>query len=181
MTTLGIDAGIANTGYGIVTEEGATLVKRDFGVIRTSSDIPIHARLKKIYDAVIEVIHEYQPEVVVLKELSSSRNFTNVLTVGQARGVVMLAAANANLDVQSYTSNQIKQSIVGSSKAGRHQMQQMVKVLLGLKEIPKPDQADALSLAICHLRSYKMQNLYQRLALENSERPAFERSERIRR
>jgi crossover junction endodeoxyribonuclease RuvC len=85
MTVLGIDAGIANTGYGIVTEEGATLIKRDCGVIRTSSDIAIHLRLKKIYDALIEIIHEYQPEVVVLKELSLSRNIANVLTVGQAR------------------------------------------------------------------------------------------------
>ncbi|MFQ6039633.1 MAG: crossover junction endodeoxyribonuclease RuvC [Candidatus Poribacteria bacterium] len=166
MTTLGIDVGIANTGYGIIAEKGSTLIKRYCGVIRTASDIPIHLRLKKIYDAVIEVIHEHQPEVVVLKELSPNRKFSNVLTVGQVQGVVMLAAANANLDVRSYTSNQVKQSIVGSSKASGHQVQQMVKVLLGLKEIPRPDQADALALAICHLRSYKMQNLYQRLALE---------------
>jgi crossover junction endodeoxyribonuclease RuvC len=170
MTTLGIDVGIANTGYGIVMEAGATLIKRDCGVIRTASDIPIQARLKKIYDAVIEVIHEYQPEVIVLKELSSGRNFTNVLTAGQVRGVVILAAANTNLDVRSYTSNQIKQSIVGSSKASGPQMQQMVKVLLGLQEIPKPNQADALALAICHLRSYKMQNLYQKIAVQRSKR-----------
>ncbi|HIE30465.1 TPA: crossover junction endodeoxyribonuclease RuvC [Candidatus Poribacteria bacterium] len=168
MTALGINASIANTGYGIVTEEGSTLIKRDFGVIRTAPDIPIHLRLKKMYDAVIEVIHEYRPEVVVLKELSPNRKFSNVLTVGQVQGVVMLAAANADLDVRSYTPSQVKQSIVGSSKSSGHQVQQMVKVLLGLKETPKPDQ-----LAICHLRSYKMQNLYQRLA--------FERSERIRR
>jgi crossover junction endodeoxyribonuclease RuvC len=163
MTTLGINAGIANTGYGIVTEEGATLIKRDCGVIRTSSDIPIHLRLKKIYDALVEIIHEYQPEVVVLKELSISRNIANVLTVGQAHGVAMLAAANANLDVCSYTLNQVKQSIVGSGNASKYQVQQMVKVLLGLKEIPKPDQAEALALAICHLHTYRMQNLYQRI------------------
>ena len=163
MTTLGIDVGIANTGYGIVAEKGTTLTKRDCGIIRTSSDTPIHLRLKKIYDALVEIIHEYQPEVVVLKELSSRQNITNVLTVGQARGVAILAAANANLDVRSYTSNQVKQSIVGSGKASGNQMQQMVKVLLGLKEIPKPDQADALALAICHLHTYRMQNLYQRI------------------
>lgn len=164
MTTLGIDAGIANTGYGIITEKGATLIQRGCGVIRTGSDIPIHLRLKKIYDALIEIIHEYQPEVVVLKELSLNRNIANVLTVGQARGVAMLAAANANLDVRSYTSNQVKQSIVGSGNASRHQVQQMVKVLLGLKEIPKPDQAEALALAICHLHTYKMHNLYKRIS-----------------
>jgi len=163
MTTLGIDAGIANTGYGIVTEEGATKILRDCGVIRTGSDIPIHLRLKKIYDALVEIIHEYQPEVVVLKELSTSRNVANVLTVGQARGAAMLAAANANLDIRSYTLNQVKQSIVGSGNASGHQVQQMVKVLLGLKEIPKPDQAEALALAICHLHTYKTQNLYQRI------------------
>ncbi len=163
MTTLGINAGIASTGYGIVTEEGATLVKRGCGVIRTGPDSPTHLRLKKIYDALIEIIHEYQPEVVVLEEFSFSRNVTNVLTVGQARGAAMLAAANANLDVRSYTSNQVKQSITGAGKANRQKVQQMVKILLGLKEIPKPDHAYALAIAICHLHTYKTQNLYQRI------------------
>lgn len=163
MTTLGISAGIAKTGYGIVTEKGATLIKRGCGIIRTSSDNPVQLRLKKIYDALIEIIHEYQPEVVALEELSFSRNITNVLTVGQARGVAMLAAANANLDVRSYTSNQVKQSVVGSKKNNRQRMQQMVKLLLGLQEIPKPDHASALAIAICHLHTYKTQNLYQRI------------------
>jgi len=163
MTTLGIDASIANTGYGIVTETGTTLIERDSGVIRTSSSIPIHLRLKKIYDSLTEIIDNYQPEVVALKESSPGRNPANALTAGQARGAVMLAAANANLEVCNYTLTQVKQSIVGSRKATGNQVQQMVKVLLGRQEIPNPNQADALAVAICHLYSYRMQNIYQRI------------------
>jgi len=168
MIALGIHPGIANTSYGVVAEKTPGLIELASGTIRTKSDIPVHLRLKKMHDEFVKIIAKYKPDVLLMEESYAHKNVANVLSVGQVRGVMMLVAANAGVDVKNYSSFQVKQAVVGSGKATKNQVQQMVKVLLGLKASPKIDQADALALAICHLHSYKMANFYNLIKVADS-------------
>jgi len=111
---------------------------------------------------------KYEPDALVMEESYAHRNVANVLSVGQVRGVVMLVAANAGVDVKNYSALRVKQAVVGYGKATKNQVRQMVKVLLGLKASPKIDHVDALALAICHLHSYKMTNFYNSIKLADS-------------
>jgi len=158
---LGIDPGTATTGYGVVRDNpDGRLIKICYGVIRTEADTPYPLRLKEIHDEISFLINEYKPEAVVIEQLFFNKNVATALSVGQARGVVILTAAIAGVDLAEYTPIQVKEAVVGYGRAEKSQVQQMVKVLLGLKEIPKPDDAaDALALSICHLNSYKMRSL----------------------
>jgi len=167
MIALGFQPGIANTRYAAIMEKDSRLVQLKSGAIRTEADIPFQLRLKKIYDELVKIIARFKPNVLLVEESYTHRNPANVLSVGQVRGAVMLAAANAGVDVDSYSSIQVKQAIVGTGKATKHQVQQMIKVLLGLKEPPKADYAEALALAICHLHSYKRSKLYDSVRLQN--------------
>ena len=163
MIVLGIDPGIANTGYGFIKAESSTLTPLGFGCIRTASKDESAQRLKIIYDQLVELAAEYQPELFVLEDLIFSKNVTSAFAVGEARGVTKLVAASTNRRVYSYPAAQVKQAIVGYGKASKRQVQEMVKVLLKLKEIPRPDHAaDALALAICHARSHKILQLRER-------------------
>jgi crossover junction endodeoxyribonuclease RuvC len=161
MITLGIDPGTATTGYGIVKDNpDGRLVKICYGVIRTDSKTPYQIRLKEIHEGIFILIEKYKPEVVVVEQLFFNKNVATALSVGQARGVVILTAALAGLDLAEYTPIQVKEAVACYGRADKQQVQQMVKVLLGLEELPKPDDAaDALALAICHLNSYKMRRL----------------------
>jgi len=158
---LGIDPGTAITGYGIVRDNpDGRLIKVCYGVIRTNANMPYPSRLKEIYEGISSLIKEYNPQAIVIEQLFFNKNVSTALTVGQARGVVILTAALLGIDLAEYTPIQVKEAVVGYGRAEKMQVQQMVKVLLGLDEIPKPDDAaDALALAICHLNSYKMRNL----------------------
>ena len=163
MTILGIDPGLANTGYGIIKAESSTFTPIGFGAIRTASDRESAERLKIIYDELIVLATQYQPESFVLEDLFFSKNVTSAFAVGEARGVIKLAAANTNRQVYSYPPVQIKQAVVGYGKASKRQVQEMVKLLLRFKEIPQPDHAaDALAIAICHARSHKILQLRER-------------------
>lgn len=155
MLVLGVDPGTAITGYGLVRRVGGRQVKLvDYGVIRTPSDRPMAERLRQIYHDLSDVIAGAQPDEAAVEELFFSRNVTTALTVGQARGVAMLAAAEAGLPVHEYKPAEIKQAVVGYGNASKEQVQEMVRVLLGITEIPRPDDAaDAVAVAICHIHS----------------------------
>ena len=160
MLILGIDPGTAITGYGLVRSDGDNLVLEDYGVITTLSGSPLPARLQRIYRELRALIEERSPMAVAVEEIFFSRNVRTALTVGQARGVVLLAAAEAGLAVHEYTPLQVKQAIVGYGRATKDQVQQMIKMLLGLETIPQPDDAaDAIAVAICHIHSARLTSI----------------------
>lgn len=153
MIVLGIDPGTATTGYGVVqTGERGSVRWKAHGTVRTSPELPPEQRLAQIYAELSELLRVHQPDVAAMEELFFKNNITSGISVGQARGVAMLACAHANVAVAHYKPAQVKQGVVGVGKATKEQMQAMVKTLLGLPEIPKPDDAaDGLAVAICHL------------------------------
>ena len=163
MIVLGIDPGIANTGYGVIKADSSTFTLLGFGCIRTASKDESAQRLKTIYDELVQLATEYQPELFVLEDVIFSKNVTSAFAVGEARGIAKLVAASTNRQVYSYPAAQVKQAVVGYGKATKRQVQEMVKILLRLKEIPRPDHAaDALAIAICHARSHKILQLRER-------------------
>jgi crossover junction endodeoxyribonuclease RuvC len=151
MVVLGIDPGTANTGYGVVARRGARLVALDGGTIRTPARVDTGARLAAIYERVGELLDAYEPAAVAVEDLYFGANVVSAFAVGQARGVVMLAAGQRGLPCASYTPQQIKAAVCGSGRAQKGQVQRMVQRLLSLAELPAPDHAaDALAVAICH-------------------------------
>lgn len=156
MLVLGIDPGSAITGYGLVREVGNKLTALDYGCIRTSADKPMELRLKKIYNELTGIINEHNPDSMAVEELFFNKNVRTALQVGQARGAILVAGAVGNLQVHEYTPLQVKQAVVGFGRADKAQVQFMVKTILGLPDIPKPDDvADALAIAICHTHFFK--------------------------
>lgn len=152
---LGIDPGTATTGYGLVrlTRDG-DLVAVKYGVILTPKDASAPARLEMIYDQLCDIIREYKPDTAAVEKLFFSRNVTTALAVGQARGVVMLALQKAGIEAFEYTPKEIKNAVAGYGGADKRQVQEMVRALLQLDSIPKPDDAaDALAVAITHLNT----------------------------
>ncbi len=163
MIILGIDAGLANTGFGLITADGGKLQLLDYGNIKTEDNIESAHRLMLIYDGLIHLIERYQPDYFSLEDLFFSKNVSSAFAVGEAKGVTKLAAAKTDREVFSYTPAQVKLAVVGYGKATKRQVQKMVKVLLKLDEIPKPDHAaDALALAICHARSHRVLKLREK-------------------
>jgi len=161
MLALGIDPGTATTGYGLVrlAPDGSLLAIK-YGVITTPKDTPAPERLVILYDQLGALLREHKPDTAAVEKLFFQRNITTAIAVGQARGVMLLALAQAGLEVFEYTPNEIKQAVAGYGSAGKRQMQEMVRVLLTLDDIPRPDDAaDALAVAICHLHSARMLNL----------------------
>ncbi len=162
---LGVDPGIANTGYGVIESHGNRLVPRGFGNIRTSPRTAPEVRLKEIYDVITGLITEFAIENVVLEDIFFTKNTSSAFSVSEVKGIVKLAAAEADCPVTVYTPTQVKQAIVGYGKATKSQMQKMAQALLKLKEPPRPDHAaDALALALCHARSYKVIELRKKHA-----------------
>ncbi|MCL5265228.1 MAG: crossover junction endodeoxyribonuclease RuvC [Chloroflexi bacterium] len=157
---LGIDPGTAIMGYGLVALDGDQLNLLDYGVITTPSHLPLANRLQLLYSGIGEIIERAKPTELAVEELFFNRNVRTALAVGQARGVAILAAANRGLPVSEYTPLQVKQAVVGYGRARKEQIQQMVRVLLNLQDVPEPDDAaDALALAICHLHSSRAAHL----------------------
>jgi crossover junction endodeoxyribonuclease RuvC len=151
---LGIDPGLANTGYGVVAHRDGRLVALDGGVIQTAAEAPQERRLADIHAAVEALIGEHEPDAIALEQLYFGQNVRTAFAVGQARGVVMLAAGQRGLRCASYTPQQVKGAVCGSGRAQKDQVARMVKTLLGLLEEPRPDHAsDALAVAICHANS----------------------------
>lgn len=148
---LGIDPGIAILGFGLIRYEANKFTVIDYGAITTAAGTPMSSRLTRIYDELTEIIERYKPDAFAVEELFFNKNIKTALTVGHARGVAVLAGSKANIPVYEYTPLQVKQAVVGYGRADKSQIQQMVKILLNLREIPKPDDvADALAVAICH-------------------------------
>ncbi len=165
MRVLGIDPGTAITGYGLVEEAGGDLKLLTFGVIRTPAGQPLPTRLQLIYRALVDLAAEWQPETAAVEELFFSSNVRTAMSVGQARGVALLALANSGLSVAEYTPSAIKQAVTGYGNADKAQMQEMVRLLLGLAEPPRPDDAaDALAVAICHFHSSRLATLTEEQA-----------------
>lgn len=160
MRILGVDPGTAITGWGVVEGDGSELNLVAAGVITTSAGTPLPQRLQIIYRELTLLIEEWQPESSAVEELFFSKNAKTALAVGHGRGVALLALANANLSIAEYKPLEVKQAITGYGGADKWQIQQMVKLLLSLDEIPRPDDAaDALAVAICHLHSVRLRSL----------------------
>ena len=152
---LGIDPGIATTGYGVVKllDDGG-LEAVTFGVLITPPDKPVHERLLMLHKDLKKLLSRWRPDTCGVEKLFFQRNVSTAIAVGEARGVVMLAIAEAGLEVAEYTPNEVKQAVAGYGSAQKRQVQEMVRTLLGLPEIPKPDDAaDALAIAITHLNT----------------------------
>ncbi len=160
MRVIGIDPGTAITGWGIVDGDGDRLAIVACGAITTAAHTPLPERLQIIYRELTGLIAEWKPATSALEELFFSKNAKTALVVGHGRGVAMLALANAGLEVVEYKPLEVKQAITGHGGADKKQMQQMVKLLLNLEDIPRPDDAaDALAVAICHLHSARLRRL----------------------
>jgi crossover junction endodeoxyribonuclease RuvC len=152
---IGIDPGTAITGYGVV---GQT-IEREFellacGVIRTAAEKAMHLRLLELYEDFLKIIREFTPNEIAVEKLFFGRNVTTAITVGQARGAILLAAAQSGLPIAEYTPAEIKQAITGYGNADKRQIQAMVQRLLNLEQLPRPDDAaDGVAIALCHLQN----------------------------
>ncbi len=152
MFVLGIDPGLSRCGYGVVTRRGGSLVAVAGGVVSTAPSMPLPDRLRTLSDELRALVAEYRPSAVVVERVFFQVNARTAMATGQAAGVALVAAAESGCEVAQYTSNEVKQALVGYGSATKDQVQRMVASLLGLSEPPSPpDVADALALAACHL------------------------------
>ena len=148
---MGIDPGLANTGWGVVSQQGSRLACLAYGCVSTSADTPLAQRLAKIHEQIGAVAERYKPTCVGIETVWFGQNITAAFATGQARGAALVACANANLTVGEFSPKQIKLAVVGTGAADKEQVQYMVKQLLALDSVPKPDHAaDALAAAICY-------------------------------
>ncbi len=160
MIIIGIDPGYAIVGIGVVEYVGNKFKTLEYNAITTPSTMPTVERLKKIYTDMTSYIQKYKPDAIAIEELFFNSNQKTAINVAQARGVLLVCGANANVPIFEYTPLQVKQAVTGYGRAEKAQIQQMVKMMLGLNAIPKPDDAaDALAIAICHAHSNKMNNI----------------------
>jgi crossover junction endodeoxyribonuclease RuvC len=151
MIVLGIDPGLAHTGFGVVARHQGRLVALDGGVISTEAGEPLEHRITEVHERVARLIDDYRPDAMAVEELYFGANANSAFAVGQARGVVLLAAGQRRLPCASYTPQQVKGAVCGSGRADKGQVQRMVQSLLSLTDLPRPDHAaDALAVAICH-------------------------------
>jgi crossover junction endodeoxyribonuclease RuvC len=151
LVILGIDPGLANTGWAIVECEGDRYRSRSFGCITTASGQPIPARLKCIHDGLVELIERERPDECAVENVYFSKNVQTAFATGQARGVAILATADAAIPVEEYGPSEIKQAVTGYGAADKSQVTYMIRTILRLREDPKPDHAaDALAIAVCH-------------------------------
>ena len=165
MRILGIDPGYATIGYGIVDYNGYKFSVVSYGAITTPAKIPFCQRIEMIYNDMLTVIDRYKPEELSVERLYFNTNTTTAIDVAQARGVILLSAHQKGLSINEYTPLQVKSSVTGYGKAEKKQVMEMVKNLLGLSSVPKPDDtADALALAICH--GHASGNIYGKLTKE---------------
>lgn len=150
MITLGIDPGTALLGFGVV-EAGDDPRMIDYGAIATPADRSMPERLNELFERVTSLLERYRPDVLAVEQLFFARNVTTAIAVGQARGVVLLAAARNRVPVVEYSPSEVKHAVVGYGRADKTQMQEMVRIILGLDHVPHPDDAaDALAVALCH-------------------------------
>lgn len=157
MLTLGIDPGTATTGYGLVELTGNKLKFIACGCIVTKPNVAMPLRLQELFNGLNAIILEFKPKAIAIEEIFFNHNVKTAISVAQARGIILLCGANHKLSMGEYTPPQIKLAVSGYGKADKKQMQQMVKTLLNLDKVPKPDDAaDALAVAICHLHTARL-------------------------
>lgn len=161
MLVIGIDPGTASTGYGLIHQsKSGQLELVDYGLISTAAGRPTPARLLDLYSDLSEVLRDYQPDTAAVEQIFFQRNVKTALMVGQARGVALLALAEIEIQVAEYTPSEIKLAVSGYGNADKPQMQTMVKALLKMDHLPRPDDAaDALAVAICHCHSHRIRSL----------------------
>lgn len=165
MTILGIDPGYGTVGYGIIRYEKRQFTPLQYGVITTRPHTPLYLRLREIYDDIGTLMDTFHPDEVAIEELYFSKNITTGIQVAHARGVILLVCAQQERCPATYTPNQVKMAVVGYGNATKQQMMEMVKNLLHLTKLPRPDDAaDALALAICHAHTMQSTQLTQRLS-----------------
>lgn len=156
-STLGVDPGTAIMGFGLVERHGSGLRTLEYGALHTPSTDPMPMRLLSLHERLTVLIARHHPAALAVEELFFNRNVRTAIPVGQARGIVLLAGAQAGIPVYEYTPLQVKDAVVGYGRATKDQVQQMVRTLLNLETIPKPDDAaDALAIAICHIHSARL-------------------------
>lgn len=161
MRILGLDPGTATTGFGVIDVEDGVYTAVVYGVIRTSAKLDMPERLQIIQDELQEIIDSYQPDSAGVEEVFFGRNVTTAITVGQARGVLLLTLANNNIPIGEYSPPKIKDAVTGYGKADKAQVQLMVRNLLNLEETPRPDDAaDGLAVAITHYHYQRFESLY---------------------
>ena len=162
MRILGIDPGLAIIGYGVIDVDNGNFKVVDYGVITTPKEETIPVRLAMIWDRVNLLISKFKPDHIAMEELFFTNNKTTGIIVSEARGVLLLAAVQSPAKLYEYTPMQIKQAITGYGKADKQQMQNMVRILLKLDSIPKPDDAaDALAVAICHGQTSRFNEMFR--------------------
>ncbi len=163
MRVLGVDPGLAITGYGLVEGDEQSLEAVAYGVLRTPANTPRADRLVLLHQGMAELLTRYRPDAVAMEELFFGTNARTAMTVGEARGVLLLTIAEAGLPISEYTPLQVKQAITGYGQADKQQVQHMVRFLLRLPDIPKPDDAaDGLAVSICHHHSSRLGQLIAR-------------------
>lgn len=156
---LGIDPGTAITGFGVLADDRGDARSIDFGVIRTPAEDPLPRRLQTLYDELRALLERHRPHAVAVEELFFAKNARTALTVGHGRGVVLLAAAQSGAQIFQYKPAEVKQAVTGYGNAEKRQIQEMVRLLLGLDDIPRPDDAaDALAVALCHFQSARFRS-----------------------
>lgn len=157
---MGIDPGIAIVGVGIVDKEQNAYRPVYYDAVTTPAHTPLELRIMDIYDRIVRLIDEYKPDAVSVEELFFNNNAKTAFAVGQARGVIVLAAVKAGIPIFEYTPLQVKQALTGYGRADKKQIQHMMKIMLGLSAVPKPDDvADALAIAVCHGNSSRFNSL----------------------
>lgn len=161
---LGIDPGTATTGYGVVAQTaGGDFELLACGVIRTEPRTAMHLRLRELFEDLQALIREFEPDAMAVEKLFFGRNVTNALSVGQARGTALLTAALHDLELAEYTPAEVKQAIAGYGNADKSQIQEMVRRLLDLPSVPKPDDAaDGIAIALCHLQTQRYEEMVSR-------------------
>ncbi len=162
MRVIGIDPGLATVGYGIVEKNGEKYRAIDYGYIGTPAGMELPKRLLDIYYSIKLLMDRFSPDELAIEKLFFCKNIKTALQVGEARGAILTAAAEKEVPISEYTPLQVKQAAAGYGRAGKKQVQQAVCLLLGLTEIPRPDDAaDALAIALCHLQSSRWQRLIE--------------------
>ncbi len=153
MTILGIDTSLRSSGYGVLVTEGSRMRSLEAGRIRNAPKLPLSECLRTIHARVAELIAQYSPDVVAIESVIYGKNAGTMLVLGEARGAVITAAADAGLSIYEYEPRRVKMAVCGNGLAEKEQVQRMVKTLLGLQELPQNDAADALAIAITHAHS----------------------------
>ncbi len=156
MIVLGIDPGTARLGYGVIERQGSTLTMLDYGCFETVNDRPLAGRLLLIHEALTDLIESHRPETVGVERLFFNKNVQTAMAVGQARGVVLLAAAQHGLPVMEYGPHEVKLAVTGYGRSPKDQVQRMVQMVLSMPELPRPDDAaDALAVAVCTAHAFR--------------------------